>query len=900
MNIHTIMRASLLSAAIAAGLAGCSNEPDMTQEDIQYISHVDQARFFQRQGELKASTIEARSAIQLQPERVAPYFVIIDNLLTAGDAVNAERQLDQLLDNIDATNLSQSEQNEAALIRAESRILQGETNEAIEALDQINTPSRDQELQADNLRARAWLVSANLDNAENAYREAVEKHTNNAVAMVGLSRIAAAREQFEVAAEQLAQAEQMDAEHEEVWLWKAQLAHLQGQWPQAEQAYIRALESIGQYDVMTYRKYQTISALVTVLRQQGKSAEAFVYEEILAKSAPGTVKSNLEAATAAYNEGDLDTAARYLQEVLNQAPGHQQSALMLGVIRFRQGRAEEAEKLLEPLSNMDDADGVRKLLAATRISMQDPQGAKSILENIDNKESDPQTLALVGIAALASGDDQSGRQLLEKALELAPGNHNLRLRYAAYLTQVRDYDKALEQARKIPDDAAEAEQAKLLTSQVQAFSGNTNAARETLDAWLKKNPDNVPALIARGNLASSLGDRAGAQTFYNEAREQAPEDPAPLVALGNLARNNNDSSKALALYKEAIALNPDHAGAIQAAARIMGREDLTKLMEDMRTLHPQANGPRLVLLESALINNDASQADELTAQLMEREQEDKPSAAEPMVAAVYESIATQMAQRNNFERALEILNRGRILFPQDESITLKLAAIEFSQGNTANARNALQDAKQHHPDSPAPYQVEASYYENAGEHQQAAELYQLALSKRSSADLEVAHARALARAGRGQQAIEALKDAANRFPNNQPILLSLAMNHQQAGQPEEAIRHYQKLTELAPDNPLVLNNLAWLYYENGNEQASELARKAYELAPENAAIADTYGWILFESGKQAESLDVLKKAHELAPESQEIAMHLVEAYRANGQTEAARQVMAKFEGTTNG
>src|SRR5690606_33141614 len=171
----------------------------------------------------------------------------------------------------------------------------------------------------------------------------------------------------------------------------------------------------------------------------------------------------------------------------------------------------------------------------------------------------------------------------------------------------------------------------------------------------------------------------------------------------------------------------------------------------------------------------------------------------------------------------------------------------------------------------------------------------LALGKRSSAELEVAHARALTKAGRAQQAIEGLQDAASRFPNNQPILLSLAMNHQQNAQPEEAIKRYQQLIELSPDNPLVLNNLAWLYYETDNDQASDLARKAYELAPDTAAIADTYGWILFESAQHTASLDVLKKAHELAPESQEIAMHLVEAYMANGDTQQAKVLLERFK-----
>ena len=78
--------ATLFAVSLAIGLAGCSdNQEEMTQEEIQYLSHLDQSRFFQRQGELRSSTQEARSAIELQPERPDPYFIILNNLLTAGD-----------------------------------------------------------------------------------------------------------------------------------------------------------------------------------------------------------------------------------------------------------------------------------------------------------------------------------------------------------------------------------------------------------------------------------------------------------------------------------------------------------------------------------------------------------------------------------------------------------------------------------------------------------------------------------------------------------------------------------------------------------------------------------------------------------------------------------------------
>ena len=138
------VRATLLSVAISMTIAGCSggNGEEMSQEDIQYLSHLDQSRFFQRQGELKASTLEARSAIEMQPDRIEPYLLIVNNLLTAGDARNAERQLDQLLADIDEQSIDQQYLNDAALIRAEARLMQQQYEEALAALDNLNDPDR--------------------------------------------------------------------------------------------------------------------------------------------------------------------------------------------------------------------------------------------------------------------------------------------------------------------------------------------------------------------------------------------------------------------------------------------------------------------------------------------------------------------------------------------------------------------------------------------------------------------------------------------------------------------------------------------------------------------------------------------------------------------------------------
>lgn len=896
MKSAVAVRSSLLSIIIALALAGCSDsdDNDLSQKDIQYLSHLDQSRFYQRQGELKASTLEARSAIELQPGQIEPYFLIIDNLLTAGDAVNAERQVTRLLDQVSKEEHSAATRNRANLILAEALMKQAKYDRALTILDNMPTASGDIANQATLLRGQIHLAAGNADLARQAFLAARESAPESVEAMIGLSKIALGNDDDAGATQWLQKAEEINPDHPELWLWKAQRAHLQEQWEQAEEAYIRALEDIGQFDVMTARKYATISALISVLRAQSKFSEAFVYEEILAKSPPGKIRSNLMAAEDALRNNELGKAEHYLNEILATAPDHEQTTLMLGLVRFRQGRPEDAQALLQPIANKGDSDIASKMLAATMLQMGDAQGAQTTLADLEGGDSDPEILTLVAIAALESGEHSTGEALMEKALGLNPENHELRLRYAGYLSQKGEHQRAVDQAQQVRRLAPKLDQARQVLVQIHVRSGDLQAATETADQWVKEDTANPMAWITRGNLALTQGKHEQARENFLTAQSKAPGAPEPEIALGQLAMIQNDRDEARARFEKAVMLTPDNGQALQGLLSVQKREQTEQFLESVLESHPEAVRPRLILLRLALMNGDTETADQLTATLMERSAESVAAPHEHLVADVYSGAVAQLRADDQTESAGIVLNRAQTLFPENEKINLQVARQTADKGDLEAALGLIENVKNQYPQSARPHVVEAELREQRADYVQAADQYRKALDKKSSPESITGYVRNLQRSGKAQEALTFLQSELEANPASLQLRLNLALLQQSTGETKNAQANYERLLTAMPDNTVVLNNLAWLYHKSDDPRAVKLAARAYELSPDNAAIADTYGWIMFKTGAHQESVPVLEKAHELQPDSEEIARHLAEAYRVVGMKSAAQRLLEKF------
>jgi tetratricopeptide (TPR) repeat protein len=103
--------------------------------------------------------------------------------------------------------------------------------------------------------------------------------------------------------------------------------------------------------------------------------------------------------------------------------------------------------------------------------------------------------------------------------------------------------------------------------------------------------------------------------------------------------------------------------------------------------------------------------------------------------------------------------------------------------------------------------------------------------------------------------------------------------------------NYNKALELAPNNLIAKNNLAWVYAEHGGniDRALKLAQEAKEAQPDSPSISDTLAWIFVKKQSYDTAIRLLKDCVDKKPESALYRYHLGVAYYKAGQKSQAEQ-----------
>jgi Flp pilus assembly protein TadD len=107
---------------------------------------------------------------------------------------------------------------------------------------------------------------------------------------------------------------------------------------------------------------------------------------------------------------------------------------------------------------------------------------------------------------------------------------------------------------------------------------------------------------------------------------------------------------------------------------------------------------------------------------------------------------------------------------------------------------------------------------------------------------------------------------------------------------EPAEKDFLKALELSPDEPFVLNYLAYTWVERRErlDQALPMLEKAVKARPDEGFIVDSLGWAHYMLGHYEEAVKHLEQAVQLAPTDPVLNDHLGDAYWKVGRKNEAR------------
>jgi len=152
---------------------------------------------------------------------------------------------------------------------------------------------------------------------------------------------------------------------------------------------------------------------------------------------------------------------------------------------------------------------------------------------------------------------------------------------------------------------------------------------------------------------------------------------------------------------------------------------------------------------------------------------------------------------------------------------------------------------------------------------------------------------ALIQNGHTDRAKNLLDSALNKYLNDTDLLFSRVMLYDTLQDRASSEADLRQIILMKPDDSRALNHLGYMLADQTDryQEALELLERAIAISPDDPAILDSLAWAQYKLGQYEESLSNLRKAFVDFPDH-EVASHIGEVLWAMGRRDEARKVWA--------
>lgn len=740
----------------------------------------------------------------------------------------------------------------ALIALAQSRAAKGDAPAALALLEKVPKDASSG-FEAIKLRGDiALFISRDMEAALALYQEAVQLNPLYPEGQVAVFELLLSQGKVDAATETLLKLEKIAPGQPQTLYLQAKLAYAKQDFKKAQEHLqkllrlvpenARALELAGLTDFRLSAYAQAETSLLRALQLM-----------------PGMPMAQRGLVLTYSRTGQLDKAVAALPPDLDTQSNDSAMLAVAGQVYLLRGEVEHAQRLFAKATSLDPQNPVKRTsLAVSQLLSGGSEEALGELQNIAASDDG-------AIADTALVNALLQRREIDRALEAIAAWEQKRpndvmapfLRGRALLIKqdTAGARKAMERVLSINNDYFPAVE---LLAQLDNADKRPDAARERLEAVIKKSPGNVQAHIALLRLRVANGAEKKEQvSLLQAAVAAAPQSSVPRLLLVEYHLRNQEPKEALTVAQQAVAAMPsdfrlmDSLGQAQAAngEHLLAQTTFNR----MAALQPKSPLPYL-----RLANDHLSQGD-------------------------------RVAAGQNLRKALDI-QPGLLQAQQG------LVALAMADKKPAEALALTRTMQKQQPKAIVGYTMEGDIHAAVKGWDKAAQAYRVGLKEvPDSVDLAVRLHAALMSSGAKTEADRWSAEWLRAHPQDFAFLFYLGDRALASNDLQAAMQHFGRVTELQPGNAAAFNNLAWVKSRLKQPGALADAEKANALSSEEPAFIDTWAMLLSDAGQHEKAIGLQKKALQLQPAAALLKLNLAKIYLQAGQKEAARPLLDEIQ-----
>jgi cellulose synthase operon protein C len=863
------------------------------------------ARKALQKGDLRTAQINLRNAVRNDPQNAEAHFWLSKVSLELGDAVAAEREARAARDR-------GFDPRQAVPLLAQTLLAQQKSKDL---LNELKPDSKDSVLDAAILVARGYAQIAlnNMDEAQKSF-ELAEKTAPNAVEpLLASARLLATRGDLDGALAKVNRALGAQPKSAEALLAKSEILRTKGD----------ANGALAVLDQLLADQPGNIRALLDragLLIATGKADKAKADIDAVLKATPNNVQAIYLQAVLQVQARDFKAADATLEKVSQFIGRIPRGYFLQAVIKEQLGQMAQAEEAIRRYISRTPNDlAGYKVLARLEFAKRRPDLAVETLAKVtESGQGDAEAYDLLGRAYAATGRSDESVKAFQKAEALSPNDVGLQTRLASARmgagqaeSAMGDLERTLELAPTAPQVAEALFFAALATGDLSKASDAVEKIRsaqgdtpvvQNLDGLLKlaqldvdgaaakfrdivkKSPDFVPAQVNLARVTAMQGKPAEAEQLLSTILDKDPNSEPALTMLVTQYAQSDRMPQAIALVEKAQKATPANA----------------RLTVSLGALYIRSGKPAEAL---ALVNKDPNVANDTdllglkaSAQVALDQKDDARDTytqilrLDSSALAARRALESLLVQAGDYEHARNLIKEGLAASPRNYQLYQDYVMVDLKASGVDAAIATAKQLQEQDRDFPEARALVGDVYMAANRPADAVRAYQDALAAAPSTMLVERLDVALLRSGQTDTAIKVLSDWMAKHPDDLIVAEQLGDIYIGTHRYDEAAATLRQVLDKKPHDPVALNNLAWVYQQQGDKRAQELAQQAYVLAP-GGQTADTLGWILVSGGNLAQGMPLLRQAAGQAGSDPRILYHYAVALKDTGKRSEAIKLL---------